>query len=453
MSFILVSAEAVVIQETLWEETLADDASTEKEARHGGAVRCDIDPIMMHDIQVIVSRLVAKAKQLIGNFTTNLVEGWMEVRSKFDGGKVTNRSQSGSWEHRCYGAGLQHNLGRSWGPATWEKLTNSPPNQVFVSAAEATTKKVDKTRKRKATEEAKNSRRQSKYSRVDNTLSAQKAYNRQAGVEPDDTTDVPLEYLNELKTTFYTTQVEVTKEQAEVTEEQTRGQSDCELWARERRKRVTASKVGGIAKMRRTTKRSNKVQEMLYSTFRGNQATQYGTAMEAKTSQQYTVHQKENGHANLQTHKSGLVISVTNPWLAASPDERVHDPSTASSPWGIAEYKNPHSAKNLTLEEACDKVKVKQFCLEKIEKNSEMSFRLKKRHNYYFQVQCQMYCCDVDWCDFVLRTDKELHVERIQRDQDWWDQQLPKLKTFYFDALLPELACPRFGKGGIREPV
>ena len=91
------------------------------------------------------------------------------------------------------------------------------------------------------------------------------------------------------------------------------------------------------------------------------------------------------------------------------------------------------------------------FAWKKIEKNGEVSFRLKKRHNYYmyFQVQCQKYCCDADWCDFVLRTDKELHVECIQKDQDWWDQQLPKLKTFYFDALLPELAWPRFGKGGL----
>lgn len=96
-------------------------------------------------------------------------------------------------------------------------------------------------------------------------MSAQKAYNRQAGVEPDDSTDVPLEYLNDLKSTFYTTQME-----AEATEEQTREQSDCDLWTRERRKHVTASKVGGIAKMRRTTKRSSKVQEMLYSTFKGN---------------------------------------------------------------------------------------------------------------------------------------------------------------------------------------
>ncbi len=61
---------------------------------------------MYHDIQVILSRLVTKAEQLVDNVTTNLAESWMHLRSKFDGGKVVNRSQSGLWEHRCMGAGL-----------------------------------------------------------------------------------------------------------------------------------------------------------------------------------------------------------------------------------------------------------------------------------------------------------------------------------------------------------
>ena len=42
---------------------------------------------MLHDIQVLLSRLVMKAGQLIRNFTTNLAEGWMQVRCKFDRGK------------------------------------------------------------------------------------------------------------------------------------------------------------------------------------------------------------------------------------------------------------------------------------------------------------------------------------------------------------------------------
>ena len=61
---------------------------------------------MLHDIQTVLSRLVGKASQLLGNNTTNLAECWMHIRSKFDGGKVINHSQSGSWEHRCMGRGV-----------------------------------------------------------------------------------------------------------------------------------------------------------------------------------------------------------------------------------------------------------------------------------------------------------------------------------------------------------
>ena len=438
-------------QERMWEDTLADDSATEHEARHGGPVPTEINTQMMHDIQVLLGRLVMKARQLIRNFTTNLAEGWMQIRCKFDGGKVVNRSQSGSWEHRCCGAGLQQNLGRTWGPHTWEKMTSSPPNQVFINTTESSTKKVETTRKRKATEKAKESRRQSKYSRSDNSIAARKAYSRHDDdIEPDDITDdVSSEYLDELKNTFYTTHVAVTTEQADNTERETREQSGSDLWIRERTKRITASRVGGILKMKKTTKRNRKVEEILYSKFKGNQATLYGTNMEDTARQQYIMYQNQKGHVGLRTHKVGLVISVDNPWLAASPDDKVYDPNAAQS-LGVAEYKNPYAARDFTLQEACDTIKT--FCLERQEENGQVTYRLKRRHDYYYQIQCQMYCCNVEWCDFVVRINKDLHVERIPRNPNWWKQQLPRLKDFYFDALLPELACPRRGKGGIREP-
>ena len=439
-------------QEKMWEETLTDDTATVSEARRGRPVPTEIDPHMMNDVQVLVSRLVIKARKLIKNFTTNLVENWMQIRCKFDGGKVVNRSQSGSWEHRCSGAGLQQNLGRSWGPPTWEKMTSSPPNQVFIDTAKYFAKKVEKTRKRKATETAKESRRRSKYSRSDNSVAARKAYSRHDnGIEPDDITDdVSSEYLDELKNSFYITHVTVTSEQANNTEQETREQSGSDLWIRERTKRITASRVGAILKMKKMTKRSRKVEEMLYSKFRGNQATMYGTNMEDTARQQYVAYQHQKGHVGLGTSRVGLVISVDSPWLAASPDDKVCDPNAAQS-LGVAEYKNPYTARDLTLDEACDKLKT--FCLERQQHNGQVTYKLKRRHDYYYQVQCQMYCCNVDWCDFVVRTNNDFHVERIPRDQVWWKQQLPKLQEFYFHALLPELACPRRGKGGIREPA
>ena len=115
-------------------------------------------------------------------------------------------------------------------------------------------------------------------------------------------------------------------------------------------------------------------------------------------------------------------------------------------PLGLLEIKNPHSKREMTLSEACT---TSSFCL----REEKGEYKLKRQHDYYHQVQCQLYCVKKAWCDFVVRTGKQIHVERIYRDTVWWSKQLPKLKTFYFDALLPELACPRFGKGTIREPL
>ena len=380
--FALVSAEAVLDQERMWRETLADDSVTECEARCGGQSSAELDPQMMHDIQVIVSRLVAKSRQLIRNFTTNLVEGWMNIRCKFDGGKVVNRSQSGSWEHRCAGAGLQQNLGRSWGLSTWEKMTSSSPNQVFVDTAESSAKKVEQTRKRKSTEVAKESRRRSKYSRTDNSVAARKAYSRHDDdITPNEITgDISSDHLEELKDSCYRTNVCLTMEQAGKLEEETREQSGSEVWITERMKRITASRVGGILKMKKTTRRSKKVEGILYSKFKGNQATMYGTNMEETTRQQYTAFHHQMGHEGLKTSRAGLVVNVQTPWLGASPDDKVLDPS-ASQPFGIAEYKNPYSARDLTLHEACHATKA--FCLEMQEHNGNVTYKLKRRHDYY----------------------------------------------------------------------
>lgn len=433
----------------MWEETLTDSSATDmQEDMQEDQTPTEFSSELMHDIQLAVGRLASKADRLIRNFTTNLAENWMQIRCKFDGGKVVNRSQSGSWEHRCSGAGLQKNLGKSWGPTMWERMTGHPANEVFTRTAESSAKRAEKDRERKSKQESKDSRRRAKYSQNDNSVAARKAYSRHDDlIEPDDIiSDITPEELEAVKESFYATQVAASKEDIANIEECTREQGGCDVWKKERIKRITASNVGSISKMKKTTKRCKKVKELLYSTFRGNKATMYGTLMEDKARQEYIEKQQENGHPGLTTEQSGLVISTHNPWLAASPDGRVQDPNATPSQ-GLVEYKNPFSMKDLTIEEAAEN---KTFCLEKKEKGGQIVYSLKRKHNYFYQVQ--MYCCSMKWCDFVVRTEKDIHIERIHEDKKWWSEQMPKLKSFYFDALLPELASPRQGKGGIREP-
>lgn len=87
-------------------------------------------------------------------------------------------------------------------------------------------------------------------------------------------------YIQQLKEKFYSTNVVVSSEQASQIEESTRTQSETLMWREERRKCITASKAGGIAKMRKSTKRPKKVEELLYSNFTGSSATRYGVMME-----------------------------------------------------------------------------------------------------------------------------------------------------------------------------
>ena len=218
---------------------------------------------------------------------------------------------------------------------------------------------ADNDRRRKATDTAK---QQSKYSRTDDTVTARKSHSRHdSAVEPDKVTDdISPHYLAELKQSYYDTMVVVTQEEAVSIERHTQEQAMSEQWQDERRKRLTASRVGSIAKMRAKTKRSKKVKELLYSTFRGNEATRYGTELEEKTRQECITHQQEMGHQGLAVDGAGLFVSLENPWFAASPDGLVNDPdglvndpNDGPHPSGLVEVKTPHSIRNKPLSEAC----------------------------------------------------------------------------------------------------
>jgi len=80
------------------------------------------------------------------------------------------------------------------------------------------------------------------------------------------------------------------------------------------------------------------------------------------------------------------------------------------------------------------------------------TLKLKQNHVYYSQILGQMAIGERKWCDFVVRTTVDFHVERIVFDPEFWKSAMHRLHSFYFSAILPELALPCLQKGGIREP-
>ena len=76
--------------------------------------------------------------------------------------------------------------------------------------------------------------------------------------------------------------------------------------------------------------------------------------------QQKYLHHTSQHSPGVQVNSLGLVVSRSNPWLAAGPDELVNDPMEDTLE-GVVEYKKPYNARNMTIPEAIEKVK--DFCL------------------------------------------------------------------------------------------
>ena len=98
------------------------------------------------------------------------------------------------------------------------------------------------------------------------------------------------------------------------------------------------------------------------------------------------------GNPDLKVKSCGLAISLDSPWLAASPDGLVTDPSEATGPLGVVEIKKK-TARSQTLAEVC---KNSSFCLE----NKKDSFDLIMTTfiRYRHSSTCTRKC----WCDFVI---------------------------------------------------
>ncbi|KAH9361715.1 hypothetical protein HPB48_005132 [Haemaphysalis longicornis] len=130
-------------------------------------------------------------------------------------------------------------------------------------------------------------------------------------------------------------------------------------------------------------------------------ATTWALDHEADAINSYVAEMKKQ-HASFAASKSGLWLCSDHPYIAASPDASVQ---CACCGKGTLEVKCPHSAANKGMLAASE---TSDFCLEFVDR----SLRLKRAHAYSYQVQTQMGVCGVAYCDFVVWTPMELHIEK-----------------------------------------
>jgi hypothetical protein len=220
-------------------------------------------------------------------------------------------------------------------------------------------------------------------------------------------------------------------------EQSTRTQSQSSLWHTVRRYRLTASYFGTIYKRKASTSPHSLVMQIIQRKPFTSEATEWGIQNESVALRRYVELQHHTGHNGLYCSKSGFVISEEYPFLGASPDAVVHDPTNVLEPFGVVEIKCPFSFRKFTPVDAAKSVDF--FC----EVNSIGGTpKLKQSHQYFCQVQGQMAITGRNWCDFVVYTEEGIFVESINFDPEFWEDLLKKLILFYDNCLAPELVCP-----------
>ncbi len=151
-----------------------------------------------------------------------------------------------------------------------------------------------------------------------------------------------------------------------------------------------------------------------------------------------SLHCSTETHINFQVTATGLHISKEYPFIAASPDGIINCSCSPESPncnaqgkKGCLEVKNPFTSDAWATKPSS--------CL--IVQEDGM-VKLNKGHQYYAQVQCQMFVTNTNYADFVVRTcakSSNIHIERINKDTQLVDNMITKCTIFFNKVIVSEL--------------
>ena len=231
--------------------------------------------------------------------------------------------------------------------------------------------------------------------------------------------------------------LKISEHEARHIEQNTREQRNSALWHSVRRYRITSSFFGSIYSRKDTTPPDRLVLSIIQPPKFSTRATMYGIENEPVAVNKYIEHQRRYCHPDISVSSSGFLISTTYPFLGASPDGAVYDPSNTSQPFGFLEVKCPYSARTVTPTDACA---ISGFCC--ILDPGTGQLKLKENHAYYCQVQGQMAIGERPWCDFVIFTSKGISIQRIDFNEKFWKDLFTKLSTFYDTCVVPEIVSP-----------
>lgn len=231
--------------------------------------------------------------------------------------------------------------------------------------------------------------------------------------------------------------IDVTTEMCDLIEKETRSQSKSKLWYKYRAGRVTASRMRAVCHTNPSDPSQSLIKSICYpEAFHfTSKATEWGCSHEKQAREMYEKVSKTQ-HQNFTVEDNGLFINPKWPYIGASPDGTVYCQCCGK---GALEIKCPYCHRGEAINSAA--ASDKKFCLKEI--NGKL--HLDMDHMYYYQIQTQLFVCDVEYCDFCVCTfadsggESAMHIDRIHKNHEFWNNCVNKANWFFRTCLLPEL--------------
>ncbi|XP_060596457.1 uncharacterized protein LOC132750479 [Ruditapes philippinarum] len=232
------------------------------------------------------------------------------------------------------------------------------------------------------------------------------------------------DYLEKTQEDIYLESVgllNISLEKAKGIELRTLGQTKNKLWHEHRSMRITSSHFGRICKATERTDLNKLADELLNPKPFHAKATDHGIKYETEAVRKYEEKLK------CKVNQSGLFVSHDFPYLGASPDG-------ITSSGVLLEVKCPYKARGMEITN-----KTVPYM-----KKRDNVLLLNEYHNYYYQVQGQLFCTSAQFCDFFVYSIADSKVLRIQRDDKFISSMVAKLQAFYRQFFEPKLLNKHF---------
>ena len=224
-------------------------------------------------------------------------------------------------------------------------------------------------------------------------------------------------FLHEMHVTHITLHTALSIEKA------TRGQASNPNWHAERCLRLHASKFGAICRARNKVKMAQRLVK--------NVPVQAAALSHGRLFENVALNKFEQLYNVKVERGMGIMVSLNRPYLACSLDGIIDEQV-------LVEVKCPFSAKNSVITPET----VPYIYLDE----QTGLFSLDKSHNYYYQIQGQMFVTEKNVCMFVVFTFVDMLVIEIHRDDAFIAAMNADLEMFFNDHFKATLLNKYFYK-------